>query len=197
MELGGKLIWAFALGLGITQADSATSVTVLVYDYAQVPEAKLAEAEGFAARSFRGAGIELRWVECSPIEDGSDKFRACEQANHGHPVFLNIIPEMMAARIRGFRKSDDALGIASPSHASVAYPRVCEMARVWGVPEYLILGRTMAHELGHVLLGDNSHSAVGLMQPRFGPLDLSLESGQFLFDPEQAKRLRRFIAARR
>ena len=190
MELGGKIICAFALALGIGQADAAKSVTVLLYNYAQVPYAKLADAEAFAARSYRAAGIELTWVECSVSADGSEIFRICEQANQGGLVFLGLIPETMAADIRGSSKSDDFLGIADVSHAFVVYARVREVARSWGVPEYLILGRTMAHELGHVLLGGNSHSAAGLMRPRIVRQDLSLESGQFLFDPKQAKRLR-------
>jgi len=189
MALGGKIIWAFALALGIGQAKSATSLTVLIYDYAQVPHSELANAEAFAARSYRAAGIELTWVECASSEDGGEKFRACEQASNGHPLFLKIIPEEMAAGIRQSAEADDAPGIAFVSHAFVLYPRVREMASVWGLPEYVVLGRTMAHELGHLLHGASSHSAAGLMRPRFGQRDLSLESGQFLFDPQQAKRL--------
>jgi hypothetical protein len=67
------------------------------------------------------------------------------------------------------------------------------MAAVWGLPGYVVLGRTMAHELGHVLLGANSHSAAGLMRAKFGWRDLTLESAQFLFDPKQAAQLRRLV----
>jgi hypothetical protein len=189
MAIGGKIIWAFALVLGIGKAGSATSLTVLIYNYAQAPDGELTDAEAFAARSYRAAGIELTWVECATSEDGSEKFRACEQASKGRPLFLKIIPEEMAAGIRHSAEADDALGIAFVSHAFVLYPRVRERARVWGLPEYVVLGRTMAHELGHLLLGANSHSATGLMRPRFTRRDVSLESGQFLFDPQQAKRL--------
>jgi hypothetical protein len=82
------------------------------------------------------------------------------------------------------------LGVALVSSAFILYPRVHEMAVVWELPEYLVLGRTMAHELGHLLLGANSHSSNGLMRPQFNSRDLSLESGQFLFDAKQARRLR-------
>jgi hypothetical protein len=190
MRVGGNVVLAFALGLGIAQADAATSLTVLLYNYAQVPNAILADAESFAARSYHAAGIELTWVECSVSKDGSEKFHLFEPANIGRPVFLKIIPETMAADIHPSSNSGDFLGIAFVSHAFVVYPRIRELARVWGVPEYMILGRTMAHELGHVLLGRNSHTAAGLMRSGFAREDLSLESGQFLFDSQQAKRLR-------
>jgi hypothetical protein len=31
-----------------------------------------------------------------------------------------------------------------------------------------LLGLVLAHEIGHVLLPENSHSAVGIMKPGFG-----------------------------
>jgi hypothetical protein len=54
----------------------------------------------------------------------------------------------------------------------------------------------MAHELGHLLLGQNSHTARGLMRSRFDLRDLALESAQFLFDPKQAMRLREVVQKR-
>ena len=70
------------------------------------------------------------------------------------------------------------------------------MARVWGMPEFVILGRTLAHELGHVLLGEHSHTRSGLMSPRFYRQDLVLDTGQFLFDRKQAVRLRELLLNR-
>jgi len=192
VRLGRKIICTLTLGLGIGQAESAASLTVLVYNHANVPGAKLLEAEAFAARSYRAAGIELTWVECAASESDTGRFRACELANDGRGLFLRIIPERMVAGIRRSRQTDNVFGIALVFDAFVLYPRVLEMARVWGVPEYLILGRTMAHELGHLLLGPDSHAASGLMRPQFGWRDLSPASGQFLFDPQQAKRLAMF-----
>jgi len=192
MELGGKVILVVALGFGTAKAEPVGSVTVLVYDYANVPGAQLVEAETFAARSYRAAGIELIWIECATSDDGSELFHACERANDGHRLYLNITSKRVAD-IRGPRKFDDAFGLAYQTYAAILYPRIEEMAHVWGIPEYLILGRTMAHELGHLLLGANSHAPSGLMRPRFGWRDLSLESAQFLFDPKQAAELRRLV----
>ena len=190
MRLGRKIICTLTLGLGIGQAESAASLAVLVYNYANVPGAKLREAEVYAARSYHAAGIELIWVECATFsESDTGLCRAFEQATEGGGLFLKIIPERTVAGVRLSRKTEDALGIALESSAFVLYPRVREMARVWGVPEYLILGHTMAHELGHLLLGPNSHAESGLMRPRFGWRDLTLATGQFLFDPQQAKQL--------
>ena len=53
----------------------------------------------------------------------------------------------------------------------------------------MILGCVIAHELGHLLLGSNSHSDEGIMQPRWDPNQVrQLMMGTLLFTPEQSKR---------
>lgn len=196
MGPGGKIIWAFIFGVSAARAGSVPSVTVLVYNYAGVPHSTLAGAEVFAARSFRAAGIDLTWVECATSQDDTDRFRACEQADRSRRLFLRIVPERMAAGISRSGHSEDTLGIALVSHAFVLYERVQQIASEWRIPEHMILGRTMAHELGHLLLGENSHTARGLMQSRFALRDLTPESAQFLFDPKQATRIREILTSR-
>lgn len=192
MGLGNKVIWVLAVGSGIVHAKSATSLTVSVYNYAAIPRERLAKAEAFAARSFRTVGIELTWVECPTSKDDTERFRACQQANDGPGLFLKILPERIAAWIPRSKESEDILGIALASDAFVLYLRVREMADDWRLPEYVVLGRTMAHELGHLLLGENSHAATGLMKPRFSRHDVLFDSTQFAFDPRQAARLRKW-----
>ena len=51
-----------------------------------------------------------------------------------------------------------------------------------------VLGHVMAHEIGHLLLGTNAHSTVGIMRPQWqGPELRSIGMGTFLFTPEQAR----------
>jgi len=58
-----------------------------------------------------------------------------------------------------------------------------------------ILGSVMAHELGHLLLGLNSHSVTGLMRARWGNDELRcLDMGTLVFLPEQGKRMRARLA---
>jgi hypothetical protein len=196
MGRGGKMIWAFIFGLSAAEAGTVPSATVLVYNYAAVPDSKLADAEVFAARSFRAAGIDLTWVDCATSQDDTGRFSACEQADRSRRLFLRIVPERMAAGISRSGQSEDTLGIALVSHAFVLYERVQQIASEWRIPEYMILGRTIAHELGHLLLGENSHTARGLMRSHFDLLDLTLESAQFLFEPKQATRLREILTSR-
>lgn len=54
-----------------------------------------------------------------------------------------------------------------------------------------ILGCVTAHELGHLLLGSNSHSSTGIMQSPWREKQVrEALDGTLLFTAEQAKRLR-------
>jgi hypothetical protein len=59
----------------------------------------------------------------------------------------------------------------------------------------LLLGCAIAHELGHLLLGPNGHSAGGIMQGEWEPKQLRLAlMGGLVFTSQQSKVLR--VAAR-
>ncbi len=54
----------------------------------------------------------------------------------------------------------------------------------------VILGRVIAHELGHLLLGKNAHSAAGIVHARWRAQDLGLSrQAAMLFLPGEAKRI--------
>jgi hypothetical protein len=66
-----------------------------------------------------------------------------------------------------------------------------------GVNLGTILGYVMAHEIGHLLLGSNSHSRSGIMQGEWhGDQLRSIALGELLFTAEQAERMRERVAAR-
>jgi len=61
----------------------------------------------------------------------------------------------------------------------------------------VILGRVIAHELGHLLLGKNAHSAAGIMHARWRAQDLGLSrQAAMLFLPGEAKRIHAQVRAR-
>jgi hypothetical protein len=55
----------------------------------------------------------------------------------------------------------------------------------------LVLGRAVAHEIGHYVLGGRAHATVGLMRATFDPREFAgLDSAGFSLDPGGAARLR-------
>jgi hypothetical protein len=78
--------------------------------------------------------------------------------------------------------------------ANVYADRTRELAH--GREFEVILGRVIAHELGHLLLGKNAHSAAGIMQAQRRDQDLGFSRHTaMLFLPREAKRIRANVRA--
>jgi hypothetical protein len=60
--------------------------------------------------------------------------------------------------------------------AYILYNRIERFALAQGAPVARGLGHVIAHEIGHLLLGVNSHSRDGLMQPDWLPRDTRLQT---------------------
>ncbi len=59
-----------------------------------------------------------------------------------------------------------------------------------------ILGHGVAHEIGHLLLGTNSHAASGIMRARWQIRELtSASKGTLLFSDVQSRQMRNKLAA--
>jgi len=71
------------------------------------------------------------------------------------------------------------------------------MARDAGIDSAELLGRTMAHEVGHLLLGTNQHGPHGLMRASWSGADLRRNRAtQWLFDGQEAEAMRQGLARR-
>jgi len=59
-----------------------------------------------------------------------------------------------------------------------------------------LLGIAIAHEIGHLLLPDNSHSQTGLMRAKWGKADFWLaQRSQLFFTAEQGELIRSRMAS--
>ena len=161
-------------------------VTILVYNNAQAPEATLAEAELEAGRILGVAGVRAVWLDCLDRHSAADPQGACRKVRDPADVVVRVLPGQAHNRL-----PDTLVGIAfPPTLASVYYEYAARLAeRENEIP--IILGCTIAHEIGHLLLGPNSHSAGGIMQGEWGPKQFRLAPmGGLLFTSQQAKVIR-------
>ena len=129
-------------------------LVVKLFNYAEISPQVLAGAEREVIRLYREAGILLSWVECGLSEQDTDKFLACERVNDPFGLFVNIIAQPMAAGLLRPGK----FATSFENHAVVFYHVVEGAAEDGRFSKALILGCVMAHELGHLLLGENSHA---------------------------------------
>jgi hypothetical protein len=114
-------------------------------------------------------------------------------------------PTHVAVRVMHGRSTSEVFGVAFLSadgagcYSDVFFDQAMELHASWNVALADVLGNVMAHELGHLLLGSNSHSGVGIMRAHWQGEELRrLSRGSLWFTNEQADRIRgRLIGNRR
>lgn len=168
-------------------AEPIAKAAVRLYDYAAVPYQTLADAEREASRIFREAGVNLLWMECGPVQNDSDP-DACEQLGESMRLVMRILPETMAVHLH---RPPRVFGMSVQQDAFVFFDRVQELCGVENLSLSVILGHTMAHELGHMILGQRGHSPSGIMMDTIRKDALTrAEKGHLLFTPQQAAEMR-------
>jgi len=123
-----------------------------------------------AAHILRSLPVRLNWINCSaPVHPDS-----CEAPDLPTDVSIRVLPRALPPA------SKSALGMAmwaeSGSSAAVFYDRAIAIRKP-GLFLAQILGRAVAHEVVHLLLGTTSHDELGLMKSEWTSGDLHFDSG--------------------
>jgi hypothetical protein len=175
-----------------------SEMTISVHDYASVPAKLLSAAEEQAREIYRRAGLETVWLNCSPILEKIEP-KSCYFSDATH-LTLKIIPHALNAQVRDRL---DVLGTAYPDDegvgyfAYVFYDRVQELVKRQSLG-CALLADVMAHEIGHLMLGSNSHSVSGIMCAHWNYEELrNIAEGVMWFIPAQSRRMRDRLRDRR
>jgi hypothetical protein len=174
------------------QTMNGADLAIRVYNVFRVPAHQIRSAHRTATAIFEKAGVRLAaWRECR-IDSVS-----CTEPLHSNEVVMRIIPTPAAWANPG------ALGFSyvpapTPSWLSTVFAdHIAEVATRSGIEAGMLLGRAVAHEVGHLLLGSASHSEGGLMRANWA--DSSLKRNlpvDWLFSPREASRMRADVIAR-
>jgi hypothetical protein len=190
MRISFTLAILGALNMGTRQAQAATgqSITVIVYNYAAVSQTILEIAEREAGRIVGSAGIKLRWLNCQ--EDTAQPAAGCSQSPGSAEILLHLLGGAATRRMTepgafGFALPADAArpgffaGVFCDGLAEFVSPRVTKAS---------VLGHVIAHEIGHLLLGANRHSAAGIMKADWRHKDLELATqGRLVFSESERR----------
>ena len=165
-------------------------VEVSVYNEAKVAPALLGQAEAMAAAMFEQAGLNVDWANCGLSGESSAESQRCSEARFPTHLHLRIL-----AVSRGLRQVTLGLSYLDADgrgcYSEVFFAQVEDISERAGERAAVILGHVMAHEIGHLLLGTNSHSALGLMKAHWGGRDLqSAGRGELLFTAQEANLMR-------
>jgi hypothetical protein len=198
-------LFALALSAGLLTGESRRNETepklrIRIYDYADSEPNLLRRARRQATEVLEKAGVHPTWEQCGTSEAEANKNRSCTHTIGPHLIQLRVHPREMAKKVS---KRSIEFGYALPSTegfgaiAGVYLDRTAEIATSLGLDVYLLLGHTMAHEIGHLLLGSNSHARRGIMKPTWGEREIQLaKTGVLLFTDVQAEQMQRQIAER-
>lgn len=173
-----RVALAIACVLGVTPTAAgqtfSPSVTVRVYDAALLDPRQRDAATATAADILSAAGVHSHWKDCT----GDTATRRCHPARGAHDIILRIMPAGAATtdptrgtietRLRG---ASGILGFAildpktrTGALATIFLDPLLAVGERTRVPTETLLGRTIAHELGHLLLGSTGHARTGLMR---------------------------------
>ena len=196
LELGRQLKRWLSVGLivvfsiiGSPQsalAEDAPEIFIRAINYAQISSGSVKAAERKAGRIFSAAGLVTHWVNCPGKGSTTDTLSSCRQPLAPREILLRLISESTNEPYQ-----DSVFGFAVvPILASVYVNYAVRSAErdnaEFEVPA--ILGSVIAHEIGHLILGLNSHSDTGIMQKRWERKQLRLMmTGNLLFTPSQGK----------
>ena len=209
--------WIGTMGLvNLSQAvladepETTPQITVYVYNHVQLEPNTLQEVKEVATRILRNAGVEAVMLDVALSSENALTGGVRRQVQHA--ALYAHITTRQAANPFGLPKY--ALGVApgeSELNRNVVYifEDIAERlskepvkggpkGMVWRNAEKAqILGNGMAHEMGHVLLGSNSHAPIGIMRAKWEPKDLfDISLSSLLFTADEAEQIRAEVARR-
>ena len=163
---------------------ASSAIRIHLYDYAGVSAPTLSEAKSFASDVLSRAGVNVIWSDC-PTTD-------CARPASPRVLQVRILDRHMAKKVVA---SKSCLGYALlsgefSSFASVFFHKALELEKNSNAVRAQILGAMLAHEIGHLLLGKDSHSRQGIMRGVWAETDLrTIARGQIRFSELEERRL--------
>ena len=173
-------------------------VTISVHNDVALSWGTIRGAEEEASRVFREAGINVEWVNCHAGSEKTmeaEKPRSCREA-----IFLEHLQLRIAKHSVGLRSG--VMGISflsadgSGCQADIFYEGIEGLRQKTNASLADILGDVASHEIGHLLLGTNSHAPHGIMRAVWGQEELgSVTRRGLFFSEKESARMRARLAS--
>lgn len=177
-------------------------ITIRLYDYSGIQAQALTEAQRSAGEILGQAGIAVRWQNCPVPGSGVASKPDCSVDPDEFSTFLvTLLTGRMSGKI-ATKPQQFGLAMLSrespfPTRSHIYSGRVVDFARAERTSWTRLLGSVIAHEVGHLLLGSNSHSATGIMRAQWRQEDLMLSLRDRLgFSAQQAEQIRSDVRRR-
>jgi hypothetical protein len=162
------LLWSLACAGPLAAAQPEATVNVRTYDYTNLTALDLADARTEADRIFRKARIAVRWIDCwVPGKIGGAP--CTEPLAAGKDLMLRLVDrtpplDAPATRVSPLGESMVDREQRGGVLMTVDLFPVHRIADRASTASPVLLGRAIAHEIGHLLLGSADHPRLGLMR---------------------------------
>jgi hypothetical protein len=146
--------------------DRVGGLVIRVYDQVGLDASELRDACAIADEILASARVHAAWHDCTSRES-QDPLPACGQPLAPDELIVRIGPGggMVPAAVLG--QADIGDGARRGVLATVYVDHVHILADRTHAGRALMTARTMAHEIGHLLMGKRGHSPAGLMRARW------------------------------
>jgi len=205
-SMASRVVFVMFHGLLVTSMAAATdaarpTLVVRTYEVAPVAPRQWIAAVAQAAVLLNDAGIRVEWVHCSSVRAGQpDSGPArCTAPYERNEVVLRVVNRATFGPRDRIMLGDVMLDrlTGSGTLATIYLEEIERLARDAGVSTATVMARAMAHELGHLLLGTNTHSLRGLMRPVWRPEEFTRDLAiNWRIPPDDSARMRRAFVSR-
>jgi len=152
--------------IGRNAAIILDSITIRVYDSTGVTPNDRTAALKTAGTILSRADLDAIWIVCTPARDGRHQ-PGCDAAPASHELVVRLTyssPTGEDGNSRAFGNTLIDAATATGTLSTVFVDRVDWLASTGKAKRTDVLGRAIAHEIGHQLLGSNDHTPRGLMR---------------------------------
>lgn len=178
-------------GVSNVSAVEGQPLTIRVMDYAGLSAATIEELESTAHRILSSAGVGIAFIDCYTHRRKSGA-ESCSATLGRAEIVLRILRPRFA--VNGEQLGYVAMTPEGGGYATVFIDPEREKARIGALTNGNFLGHAVAHEIGHLLLGADSHSPSGIMRPVWRPVDEEwMVKNALLFSKGQAIRMQMAI----
>ncbi|HEY0284349.1 MAG TPA: hypothetical protein VGC23_03100 [Vicinamibacterales bacterium] len=191
----------WTLALAETREGQLSELSVHTYNYSGVSADDLAAARRHVEAIFERATITISWRDCRTSgRDAADVLPNCPTDRRPNEVMLRIMtsstPGLDRATSLGFSLVNRE-NAHSAWLSSVFTNRVAVLASQTGIDPTLLLGRAIAHEIGHLLIGSTDHARAGLMRAFWSHAELTHGGGsEWVFLEKEARAMRSSLSTR-
>jgi hypothetical protein len=189
------MLTAMTLSAGV-RAEPSVTLTVRLYNTSGVPAPELVAARRAAESILRETGLNVIFRHCGRQVSPDDAVDPCVDRLAPSEVVVRVIHA--PAFNTGIHP--DAYGLAYVVQetgrgwlATVFSDRIDHAAARVGVEPGTLLGRVMAHEVGHLLLGSTYHAHAGLMRADWPDALLNRAGEEWRFSTTEAARMQSLV----